>query len=132
MKKRTTVFATLLMIALFLTTGATFGQNKMDVSVVKDCCLMKNGKMMVLKEGKLSYMKKAVVLENGTKIKKNGVCKMADGTKVKMKEGNCMDMSGKLENCEVTASYVCPMHSDVVSTKPGKCSKCGMNLALKK
>jgi hypothetical protein len=24
--------------------------------------------------------------------------------------------------------YVCPMHSEVKSDKPGKCSKCGMNL----
>jgi len=24
--------------------------------------------------------------------------------------------------------YVCPMHADVTSDKPGKCSKCGMNL----
>jgi transcription initiation factor IIE alpha subunit len=26
------------------------------------------------------------------------------------------------------ASYVCPMHADVKSDKPGKCSKCGMDL----
>jgi hypothetical protein len=29
-------------------------------------------------------------------------------------------------------TYVCPMHADVVSDKPGKCSKCGMNLVEKK
>ena len=27
-----------------------------------------------------------------------------------------------------TAEYVCPMHPEVTSTKPGKCSKCGMDL----
>ena len=27
--------------------------------------------------------------------------------------------------------YTCPMHSDVVSNKPGKCSKCGMALVKK-
>ena len=27
-----------------------------------------------------------------------------------------------------TARYSCPMHPDVVSTKPGKCRKCGMTL----
>ncbi len=26
------------------------------------------------------------------------------------------------------AVYYCPMDTDVVSDKPGKCSKCGMNL----
>lgn len=27
--------------------------------------------------------------------------------------------------------YVCPMHPDVTSDKPGKCSKCGMDLVKK-
>jgi hypothetical protein len=31
-----------------------------------------------------------------------------------------------------TALYTCPMHPEVVSDKPGKCPKCGMNLVLKK
>lgn len=29
-------------------------------------------------------------------------------------------------------NYVCPMHADVTSDKPGKCSKCGMALKEKK
>jgi hypothetical protein len=34
------------------------------------------------------------------------------------------------EKKEQTAktTYVCPMHKDVTSTKPGKCSRCGMDL----
>ena len=32
----------------------------------------------------------------------------------------------------VIYTYSCPMHPDVVSDKPGKCSKCGMDLALSK
>ena len=28
--------------------------------------------------------------------------------------------------------YSCPMHPEVASNKPGKCSKCGMDLALSK
>ncbi len=27
--------------------------------------------------------------------------------------------------------YVCPMHSDVVTDKPGTCEKCGMDLIKK-
>ncbi len=30
-----------------------------------------------------------------------------------------------------TATYSCPMHAEVTSDKPGKCSKCGMNLVLR-
>lgn len=33
---------------------------------------------------------------------------------------------------ETKEVYVCPMHSEVTSDKPGKCSKCGMDLALEK
>jgi hypothetical protein len=29
---------------------------------------------------------------------------------------------------QVTEAYVCPMHSEVTATAPGKCSKCGMAL----
>lgn len=29
------------------------------------------------------------------------------------------------------AVYICPMDSDVVSDKPGKCPKCGMDLVKK-
>jgi len=28
--------------------------------------------------------------------------------------------------------YTCPMHPEVISDKPGKCPKCGMNLVEKK
>jgi copper chaperone CopZ len=31
----------------------------------------------------------------------------------------------------MVADYVCPMHSDVHSDKPGKCPKCGMELVKK-
>jgi len=31
-----------------------------------------------------------------------------------------------------TAKYACPMHPEVTSDKPGKCSKCGMALVEKK
>ncbi|WP_462244418.1 heavy metal-binding domain-containing protein [Ferruginibacter sp.] len=29
-------------------------------------------------------------------------------------------------------NFVCPMHADVTSDKPGKCSKCGMDLTKSK
>lgn len=32
----------------------------------------------------------------------------------------------------IQTRYACPMHPEVTSSKPGKCSKCGMDLALSK
>ena len=33
---------------------------------------------------------------------------------------------------KASAIYSCPMHADVISDKPGKCSKCGMDLTMSK
>lgn len=80
----------------------------------------------------------------------NGECVMKDGKKMMMKEGDCMDMSGKMDKCammgmdekgsmekkpenkQIAAIYECPMHPEVTSDKAGKCSKCGMDLVEKK
>jgi hypothetical protein len=39
------------------------------------------------------------------------------------------DTSRKAKTAKVV--YTCPMHTDVVSYKPGKCPKCGMTLVKK-
>jgi len=36
--------------------------------------------------------------------------------------------SNEQTNQELAAVYSCPMHPEVTSNEPGKCSKCGMNL----
>ncbi len=36
------------------------------------------------------------------------------------------------DNNETAKSYTCPMHPEVISDKPGKCPKCGMDLIEKK
>ena len=38
-----------------------------------------------------------------------------------------MDSAGMKMN-SMTAKYYCPMDKDITSDKPGKCSKCGMDL----
>lgn len=51
--------------------------------------------------------------------------------------GLYFDVPGRIQSAvrakEIKASagqYSCPMHSEVVSTQPGKCPKCGMALTL--
>jgi transcription initiation factor IIE alpha subunit len=38
--------------------------------------------------------------------------------------------AGKVDTTKHVEFYTCPMHKDVVSDKPGKCTKCGMDLNL--
>jgi hypothetical protein len=42
--------------------------------------------------------------------------------------GQKADKAGKKTTCIM---WTCPMHADVLSAKPGKCPKCGMNLEKK-
>jgi len=48
------------------------------------------------------------------------------------KIGTCtMTMATATTTTEPKAQYACPMHPEVISDKPGKCPKCGMNLEKK-
>ena len=38
----------------------------------------------------------------------------------------------KNQNTQATKTYTCSMHPEVITDKPGKCPKCGMNLIEKK
>jgi len=40
------------------------------------------------------------------------------------------EKAGKKDTTQHTTFYSCPKHSDIVSDKPGKCPKCGMDLNL--
>ena len=144
------MFASMLMVVLCFTTSNSFAQKKAEPATMKDCCMMKDGKMMCMKDGKTMLMDKDMTMKNGTKCMTNGECIMKDGKKMQMKEGDCMDMSGKMDKCAMmnkdsksttetksdkksTAKvYTCSMHPEVTSDKPGKCPKCGMDLIEKK
>lgn len=108
---------------------------------IKDCCIMKDGKMVSMKEGIAVPMENSMTMANGTICMANGDCMMMDGSVVKLKEGQCVDMSGEIGKCDEVVKksnpemkpdfYTCSMHPEVTSTKPGKCPKCGMTLIKK-
>ena len=145
-KMLTKMLAIVLIMALCLTTNNALGQTKTKAVMMKDCCMMKDGKMMVMKDGKSMPMDKDMKMKNGTTCMVNGECVMKDGKKMTMKNGDCMDMNGKMDKCSMMTkskkmktkkhtmamTYTCPMHSEVTSDKPGKCPKCGMDLVVKK
>ncbi len=144
--------ASMLLLVVCFTSAHTFAQTKekTDAAMMKDCCMMKDGKMMQMKDGKMTPMDKDMTMKNGTKCMKNGECIMKDGKRMKMKEGDCMDMNGRMDKCsmmihddkssideknikqDMAMVYMCPMHNEITSEKPGQCPKCGMDLVEKK
>lgn len=95
----TAIIALFLMLGLAFSANNSFAQTKMKHSAMKDCCMMKDGKMMCMKDGKEMAMDKDMTMANGTKCMTNGVCIMKNGKKMTMKNGQCMDMSGKMSKC---------------------------------
>jgi len=59
-----------------------------------DGYMMKDGKMVIVKDGTLIQMEKDVTLSNGTVIMKNGTYQKKNGTKTTLKEGEHIDMMG--------------------------------------
>ena len=140
----TTIVTSLFTMVLFLSVGNSNAQTSKKSTMMKDCCMMKDGKMMVMKDGKTMPMNKTMTMKNGTTCMTNGECTMKDGSKMMMKNDDCMEMSGKMctdkmkmMNKKKTTKkviaevYTCPMHPEVVGVKGGKCPKCGMDLVKK-
>ncbi len=95
--KKTITMKTLLktlvvaLIALsWISTG--FAGDKM-----KDCVHMKDGRMMMMKDGKEMAMEKEMTMKDGTKVMTDGTVMKKDGEKMTMKDGDMMMMNGKMK-----------------------------------
>ena len=133
--KLTSVLAAILLMGFIFHPIQIQSQNAKDSTKMKNCCMMKEGKMCCVKDGKTMPMEKDMTLKDGTKCMLDGSCIKKDGTKMKMKEGDCIGMDSKMDHCgtahkkaEKTAAYNCSMHPDIISDKAGKCPKCKMDL----
>ena len=63
---------------------------------VPDGFIKKNGKTGMVKDGKFTTLKKDMTLTDGTVVMTNGSFKSNDGTKFDLKEGDHLDLNGKL------------------------------------
>jgi hypothetical protein len=61
---------------------------------------MKDGKMMMMKDGKEMPMEKEMTMKDGTKVTTDGTVTKKDGEKITMKEGDMMTMDGKMKTGE--------------------------------
>jgi hypothetical protein len=67
------------------------------VAAEKDGVMMKNGKMMMMQDGKeVTRMDREMTLSDGTKVMMNGKMVMKGGKEMQMKEGQMVMMDGKM------------------------------------
>ena len=62
----------------------------------KDCVHMKDGKMMMMKDGKEMAMDKEMTMKDGSKVMTDGTHVMKDGKKMKLKDGDMVMMDGSM------------------------------------
>ena len=67
-----------------------------DSSILKNAVMMKEGKMIVMKDGKATAMDKDLDLANGDRIMIDGTIKTKDGTTRQLQEGEGVYMDGKM------------------------------------
>lgn len=73
-------------------------ENKSDSHKEESACAftMADGKMMMVVDGKTVTMDKEMKTKNGAIVMVDGTIKSSNGKSVKLKNGDCMDMSGKM------------------------------------
>jgi hypothetical protein len=77
-----------LIIFLFTFFGAVKAQdNKKTDHKTKDCVIMKDGKMMVIRDGKTTTMDKEMTLSDGTRVMSDGKVMMKDGSTKILRDG---------------------------------------------
>jgi hypothetical protein len=92
MKTPIKILAVAILSLSFVSTGFTAD----DKAMMKDHIMMKDGKVMMIKEGKSMPLDKELTLGNGAKVTADGAVTMKDGTKTMMKEGDMLSMDGEM------------------------------------
>ena len=85
---------TLAVVGLFLSVSFLASS---VVAAEKDGVMMKNGKMMMMQDGKeVTRMDRETTLSDGTRVMMNGKMVMKGGKEMQMKEGQTVMMDGKM------------------------------------
>ena len=75
--------------------GNNMGMNHSD-NAERDCVMMHDGKVMMMKGGKTTPMTEDMTMSNGTMVMKNGTLMMKDGTSKRLQEGEAVYMDGSM------------------------------------
>jgi hypothetical protein len=91
------------LLAMTLTAGvfaqdSTNAMNKMAPRQSHEGVLMKDGKLLMMKNGQTTQLTSDLTLDNGTIVMANGSVKTKDGTTAILKEGDYVGMDGTMGN----------------------------------
>jgi hypothetical protein len=76
------------------------GRNK------EDCVMMKNNKLLIMRNGMTTEMTHDIQLNDGSSVSTSGIVRMKDGSSRMIKNNELVTMSGKWEKLE---KYVDPL-----------------------
>ena len=74
-------------------------------------------------------VEKKIDVKKVNKVKANDKSKLNSDSKNKIHDKTLTQSKSQPRPEPQSQKYTCPMHPEVISDKPGKCSKCGMDLA---
>jgi hypothetical protein len=101
MKKLFIAMGCICMLSLTaFTTVVSYAQSAGTESKMKEKdgeVMMKDGKMMIMKNGKWEAMTATATMSNGTKVMTDGSVMMKDGKKKMLKNGECMMPDGMMK-----------------------------------
>lgn len=92
MKKMLAMLVAVFAVVLVNAQNADHGHKTMK----KDCIMMKDGKVVQMKDGNTTELTGDVTLSNGTVVSKDGTVKTKDGKTSMLKDGDCVYMNGKM------------------------------------
>jgi len=90
-------------VAFSLEEGLKGNPSKMPaegLAMKPDAVMMKDGRMMITKDGKTTALTEGITLENGTKVMVDGTIVLKDASTMKMGEDDVIFMSGKMDKKE--------------------------------
>lgn len=91
------------LLALVLAGSISYAQDqtqqkdriqKRDRIHQEDHLMFQDGKLYQYRNGERTQLQKQVQLKNGTVCNPDGTCQLKDQTKLRMRNGECLDMSG--------------------------------------
>ena len=82
-------------------TGAINNMPQVNKTQSHDGVIMKNGKVILMKNGQSSILTQDLVLSDGTTVMADGNVKMKDGTAATMQEGDYFKMDGSKGNIKM-------------------------------